>query len=226
MAKKTSASSSAKSQPATATSSTSIDDIFAAPAKKLKVDSDPIASSSRTAIDDKLSKGKKKQSKSYDDRSTTSAKEPIGSGSTLDVVEDGHDGELKTKKKKKVKTIASFDPSQPSVAAAPRGTSSFSCRRVVEVIDPSSVPPTTAILPTAVTASSKGKGKVVDMGKAKGVKRDRKDDEEDEMFRDSRGEGPRRKTEEGFLIYKEAELKIDPEAGGTPLCPFDCDCCF
>lgn len=25
---------------------------------------------------------------------------------------------------------------------------------------------------------------------------------------------PGRKTEEGFLIYKEAELQIDPEAGG------------
>jgi hypothetical protein len=35
-----------------------------------------------------------------------------------------------------------------------------------------------------------------------------------------------RKTEEGFLIYKEAELDIDPEAGGTPLCPFDCECCM
>ena len=44
------------------------------------------------------------------------------------------------------------------------------------------------------------------------------------------------------MIYKEAELGINPEAGGesvcmkknrvklmragTPLCPFDCDCCF
>ena len=27
------------------------------------------------------------------------------------------------------------------------------------------------------------------------------------------------------MIYKEAELKIDPEAGGTALCPFDCECC-
>jgi len=27
------------------------------------------------------------------------------------------------------------------------------------------------------------------------------------------------------LIYKEAELDIDPEAGGTDLCPFDCECC-
>ena len=40
------------------------------------------------------------------------------------------------------------------------------------------------------------------------------------------------------MIYKEAELRINPEAGGlypevvfwliigTPLCPFDCDCCM
>ena len=27
------------------------------------------------------------------------------------------------------------------------------------------------------------------------------------------------------MIYKEAELDIDPEAGGTDLCPFDCECC-
>jgi hypothetical protein len=38
-------------------------------------------------------------------------------------------------------------------------------------------------------------------------------------------DGIGRKTEEGFLIYKEAELDIDPEAGGTDLCPFDCECC-
>lgn len=34
-----------------------------------------------------------------------------------------------------------------------------------------------------------------------------------------------KRTEEGFLVFKEAELSIDPTAGGTPLCPFDCDCC-
>lgn len=58
-----------------------------------------------------------------------------------------------------------------------------------------------------------------------------------------------RKTEEGFFIFKEAELGIRPESGGrsrhapfyfpswptsdtdvmiltdTPLCPFDCECC-
>jgi len=47
-----------------------------------------------------------------------------------------------------------------------------------------------------------------------------------EIFRDSRGTGPRRKTDEGFAIFKEDELGINPEAGGTPLCPFECNCCF
>lgn len=41
----------------------------------------------------------------------------------------------------------------------------------------------------------------------------------------SRADTSGRQTEEGFFIFKEAELGIDPEAGGTPLCPFDCDCC-
>jgi hypothetical protein len=49
-----------------------------------------------------------------------------------------------------------------------------------------------------------------------------------DKFKDSRGSGPRRKTEEGWSIYKADELGIkdDDEGGDTPLCPFDCDCCF
>ncbi|KAH8997536.1 hypothetical protein EDB92DRAFT_1840324 [Lactarius akahatsu] len=47
-----------------------------------------------------------------------------------------------------------------------------------------------------------------------------------DKFNDSRGRNPRRKTEEGFSIFKEDELGINVEAGGTPLCPFDCNCCF
>ncbi|EPQ60846.1 DUF1764-domain-containing protein [Gloeophyllum trabeum ATCC 11539] len=58
----------------------------------------------------------------------------------------------------------------------------------------------------------------------KSKKGDEKEDEE--RFRDSRGTGPRRRTEEGFAIYNEDELGISAEAGDTPLCPFDCDCCF
>jgi hypothetical protein len=111
---------------------------------------------------------------------------------------------------------------------------------VVEVVD-TSIPKAKEVIQPLVKESGKGK------------KRDKKEAEEDEMFADSRGTGPSkyrfplpfsplsryswtgwnrfdaddvgRKTEEGFLIYKEAELDIDPEAGGTPLCPFDCECC-
>ncbi|XP_044464025.1 uncharacterized protein C6G9.01c-like isoform X2 [Mangifera indica] len=38
---------------------------------------------------------------------------------------------------------------------------------------------------------------------------------------------PMRKTEDGFTIYSEEELGINnSDAGNTPLCPFDCSCCF
>uniref|UniRef100_A0A061RCL0 DUF1764-domain-containing protein n=1 Tax=Tetraselmis sp. GSL018 TaxID=582737 RepID=A0A061RCL0_9CHLO len=35
----------------------------------------------------------------------------------------------------------------------------------------------------------------------------------------------RKRTEEGFPIYNEEELKLN-KGGDTDLCPFDCDCCF
>ncbi|CAM6128640.1 unnamed protein product [Calypogeia fissa] len=38
---------------------------------------------------------------------------------------------------------------------------------------------------------------------------------------------PRKKTTDGLTIYAEDELKWNnKDAGGTPLCPFDCECCF
>ncbi|KAK9904167.1 hypothetical protein WJX75_005718 [Coccomyxa subellipsoidea] len=42
------------------------------------------------------------------------------------------------------------------------------------------------------------------------------------------GSGPgkaRRKDADGFTIYTEDELKVG-KGGKTPLCPFDCECCF
>lgn len=37
----------------------------------------------------------------------------------------------------------------------------------------------------------------------------------------------RKKTGDGLVIYSEEELGIGKaDAGGTRLCPFDCDCCF
>jgi len=53
-----------------------------------------------------------------------------------------------------------------------------------------------------------------------------RDDEDDALFKDSRGTGPRKKTEEGYRVFKEDELGITEEGGGTPDCPFDCNCCF
>ncbi|SCV70471.1 BQ2448_1865 [Microbotryum intermedium] len=49
-------------------------------------------------------------------------------------------------------------------------------------------------------------------------------DEDDLTFRDSRGD-TRKRTEEGYPIYDTKELKIGL-GGGTPDCPFDCQCCF
>uniref|UniRef100_A0A0D6R5H7 DUF1764 domain-containing protein n=1 Tax=Araucaria cunninghamii TaxID=56994 RepID=A0A0D6R5H7_ARACU len=38
---------------------------------------------------------------------------------------------------------------------------------------------------------------------------------------------PRRKTNDGYTIYSAEELGFNKkDAGGTPLCPFDCECCF
>ncbi|KAG8062214.1 hypothetical protein GUJ93_ZPchr0003g17155 [Zizania palustris] len=56
---------------------------------------------------------------------------------------------------------------------------------------------------------------------SKGKDRDTDDDEEGEEKR------PRRRTADGLAIYSADELRFGKvDAGGTPLCPFDCDCCF
>ena len=51
-------------------------------------------------------------------------------------------------------------------------------------------------------------------------------DQDDDGFFDSRGtNSKRKKTEEGFNIYHEDELKIGL-GGDTENCPFDCTCCY
>jgi hypothetical protein len=55
-------------------------------------------------------------------------------------------------------------------------------------------------------------------------KKPRRLDESEYVERPSR---PRKKTEDGLTIYTEEELGISKgDAGSTPLCPFDCSCCF
>ncbi|CAN6281772.1 unnamed protein product [Urochloa humidicola] len=59
------------------------------------------------------------------------------------------------------------------------------------------------------TPGSKGKGRVAD---------------DEEEFEEKR---PRRRTADGLTIYSAEELGFGKaDAGGTPLCPFDCECCF
>ncbi|XP_045821829.1 uncharacterized protein C6G9.01c [Trifolium pratense] len=55
-------------------------------------------------------------------------------------------------------------------------------------------------------------------------KKPRRLDESEYVERSSR---PKRKTDDGLAIYTEEELGISKgDAGNTPLCPFDCSCCF
>ncbi|KAG2318641.1 hypothetical protein Bca52824_011854 [Brassica carinata] len=62
--------------------------------------------------------------------------------------------------------------------------------------------------------------------KADMAKRKRKRSEI-EGFNSNPKTGPRKRTEDGLLVFTEDELGINKaNAGNTPLCPFDCQCCF
>ncbi|RSH88620.1 hypothetical protein EHS25_002847 [Saitozyma podzolica] len=198
MAKKSAASKPGVSVPA-ASSGTSIDDIFSKPLPKKQ---STAGHSKAAAVSASASSSSSKLSSATPKASSSTASAGPSESS---------------KKKRKLKTVASFVPEEAKAASPVSAPAPEPSSRVVEVVDPSLAKVAAQVQPV--------KSEIGKTSKA-GKKRDRKADEDDEAFRDSRGDGPRRKTEEGFLIYKEAELKIDPEAGGTPLCPFDCDCCF
>ncbi|KAJ3822993.1 hypothetical protein F5880DRAFT_584347 [Lentinula raphanica] len=89
------------------------------------------------------------------------------------------------------------------------------------IIDPSASMPSAKRVKISKSSEKAGNGSDTKPGKSGKAKK------EEEKFKDSRGSGPRRKTEEGWSIYKADELGIrdDDEGGDTPLCPFDCDCC-
>ncbi|CAF2240044.1 BnaA08g11600D [Brassica napus] len=72
-----------------------------------------------------------------------------------------------------------------------------------------------------VETSEKGEAPVK---KARVAKRKRS---EVEGFNSNQKTGPRKRTEDGLLVFTEDELGINKaNAGNTPLCPFDCQCCF
>lgn len=64
--------------------------------------------------------------------------------------------------------------------------------------------------------------------KKKGEKRSEKVKDWDRAGERREGEEPsvHRYTEEGLPVYKYYHLGMNQEDGGTPLCPFDCKCCF
>ncbi|XP_011097115.1 uncharacterized protein C6G9.01c [Sesamum indicum] len=71
---------------------------------------------------------------------------------------------------------------------------------------------------SAANAKSHDKMRIVKNGKGKVSK--------ENQFTDTPSRS-RKKTADGLAIYTEDELGIgNPEAGGTSLCPFDCNCCF
>lgn len=60
--------------------------------------------------------------------------------------------------------------------------------------------------------------------KMKKYKKGKGFEDEDPVDSSSR---PRKKMQNGLTIYREEELGFNKaDAGGTPLCPFDCSCCF
>jgi hypothetical protein len=94
------------------------------------------------------------------------------------------------------------------------------------VVSPERPKPQTVLDPSIPKSSTKSGETKASTSTTKARKR-KAEDSDEERFKDSRGTGPRRKTEEGYLIYTEEELGINAETGGdTPLCPFDCNCCF
>jgi len=124
---------------------------------------------------------------------------------------------LPPEKKKKSKA-AKRKREQPTEDAAPPTK-----RRAPEtILDPSAH--LSAVAPQKTPAAKVQKSTAGSIAKKK--KSSEKHKEDEERFKDSRGTGPRRKTEEGFSIYKEDELGITDQGGDTPLCPFDCQCCF
>ncbi|KZT55810.1 DUF1764-domain-containing protein [Calocera cornea HHB12733] len=133
---------------------------------------------------------------------------------------------LKKKKKKTKVSSAGEAEETPKPAPAepePAADTKPKKRPAETIVDPSLPKPKKV----KVIDDDRPLSKAASTIKAKATsKRKAEVDEEERAFRDSRGKEPRRKTEEGWNIYKEDELGMTKAGGDTPLCPFDCDCCF
>ncbi|KAN0061721.1 hypothetical protein ACQY0O_005713 [Thecaphora frezii] len=180
-----------------------IDDIFSGK---------PVASSSSSATTTTAAAAgtasSTKKSKKRKPTSSSSLSEPIPSSSSSST-HPSREGKTHTEEgpaKKKKKTDK---PSKP--------------KKEVEVMhDPSATIEDQATKQASAKSKSAGKRHSRQAATLQGY--DPEKQKELEEFMDSRGSS-RKRTEDGLPIYSEAELRIG-EGGDTPLCPFDCDCCF
>ncbi|CAL0312062.1 unnamed protein product [Lupinus luteus] len=70
-------------------------------------------------------------------------------------------------------------------------------------------------------------GATKSIDKTKKTKKDKKPKGPDDGGFADAPSRPRKKTGDGLTIYTEEELGLNnADVGGTPLCPFDCSCCF
>ncbi|KIY63646.1 DUF1764-domain-containing protein [Cylindrobasidium torrendii FP15055 ss-10] len=131
--------------------------------------------------------------------------------------------------KGKVPVPSTSAPSASS-SKAPAKSKKKSKKRAREEAEPGlpETAPKPAVVPETVVDTSS-----MVMPPQKRVKKDKKEKkvskaapEEQADFGDSRGSSSRRQTDEGWTIYKEDELGMSTEGGDTPLCPFDCECCY
>ncbi|PPR03154.1 hypothetical protein CVT26_008005 [Gymnopilus dilepis] len=115
---------------------------------------------------------------------------------------------LSSEKKKKKKKKKADPPSPKADVVAPTSKKRPLPETVVDTSDrlpgPSKRHKGSAAPPPADDSSKKSK------------KVDKKKAEADEDFKDSRGSDSRRRTEEGWSIYKEDELGIGDQGGGKP----------
>ncbi|KAI1797770.1 hypothetical protein LXA43DRAFT_1056818 [Ganoderma leucocontextum] len=116
------------------------------------------------------------------------------------------DKEKKTKKKRKAKHEDKPSKRKHEETDDAPAPSKPAKRKVPEtVFDPSA-----ALLSAKHSKTAKAEKSGVGAVKLQKPKKDREED----RFKDSRGAGPRCKTEEGFAIYKEDELGITDQGGG------------
>lgn len=110
----------------------------------------------------------------------------------------------KSKKRKRADGVGEDGDAEEITSLVPVLPQPSKKNKVPETIIDPSLPSAPSKPPPTTTASSSKKKKTTTSSV-----------QNDDGFADSRGTGPRKRTEEGWSVFKEAELGIDVEAGGT-----------